>query len=100
MDNIDYTKLNPPEYPIGSEVYVISFFNDEPDSIGVVVAVNDCLTHYYYEVVYADTSGRNMKCGCAAKHIRGLAPRREIDITPRTENVILFPTRNRGLLLK
>lgn len=88
-----------PDYPVGSEVYLKANFNDEPDYIGVVMEVTDCQAHYYYNVAYTDASGRNMMCGCADKHIRGLVPRREIDITPKAEllsgedNVYLLPVK-------
>ena len=74
--------MNEPIYEVGDMVYLISHHNDEPDYEGIVSKVTECTTHLYYEVDYYDHQNRSMRCGCVAKHIRGLIPRIEKDITP------------------
>ena len=74
-------------YSVGDKVSIKSFFNDEPDDIGVVKEVDTTYGHGYYYVEYIDKSGRHMICGCANKHIRGRLPRIEKCIN---ETSVLF----------
>jgi len=72
-------------YQVGDEVILKANFNDEKDYIGTVVDVDTTYGHGYYTVDYRDSCGRNMRCGCANKHIRGMLPRIEKVINNRLE---------------